>query len=117
MLDTLKASRNLLRVGFTEKQADVIVEIEKEKQDQLATKDFIDKKNAELRTEVKEEIAELRTEVKEEIAELRTELKEENSKIQKDLSKLTGEMKILSRMAYFVLSALVVGFVKLIFFP
>ena len=106
MLDTLKASRNLLRVGFTEKQADVIVEIEKEKQDQLATKDFIDKKNAELRTEVKEEIA-----------ELRTELKEENSKIQKDLSKLTGEMKILSRMAYFVLSALVIGFVKLIFFP
>ena len=90
MLDTLKANRNLLRAGFSEEQAEVIVEIEQQKQDELATKDFIDKKIAEVRTE---------------IAEVRTEIAE-----------VKGEVKVLSRLTYAILGILIVGFIKIIFF-
>ena len=52
MIDTLKAKHDLIEVGFDEKQAEVIVRIEQQKQDEVATKDFVDKKITEVKTEI-----------------------------------------------------------------
>ena len=70
MLDTLKANKSLLRVGFTEDQADVIVEIEQQKQNELASKDFIDKKINLSQNKLEEKISHVKTEV----AELKTQM-------------------------------------------
>ena len=101
MLDTLKARHDLIEVGFDEKQAEVIVRIEQQKQDEVATKDFVDKKIAEVKTE----IAEVKT-------DLKTEIEKNNTKIEK----VNTKVDFLIRFLYPTILIIIGGLIKLIFF-
>ena len=88
--------------GLILKAKDLEEEAIKRIKGQFATKDFVGKEIAELRTELKgdiskvrNEIAELRTELKGDISELRTELKDDISKVRGEISKVNNRLWIL----------------------
>ena len=126
MLDTLKARHDLIEVGFDEKQAEVIVRIEQQKQDEVATKDFVDKKI----TEVKIEVAETKTALKAEIeknstkiekintkiAEVKTELKTEIERNNTKIEKVNTKVDFLIKFLYPTILIIIGGLIKLVFF-
>ena len=112
MLDTLKARHDLIEVGFDEKQAEIIVRIEQQKQDEVATKDFVDKKI----TEVKIEVAETKTELKAEIAEVKTELKTEIERNNTKIEKVNTKVDFLIKFLYPTTLIIIGGLIKLVFF-
>ena len=137
MLDTLKARHDLIEVGFDEKQAEVIVRIEQQKQDEVATKDFVDKKITEVKIEVAEtktalktEIAEVKTELKAEIernstkiekvntkiAEVKTELKTEIERNNTKIEKVNTKVDFLIKFLYPTILIIIGGLIKLVFF-
>jgi len=97
--DTLAFAKKLKSAGYTEAQAEALVEAQAEVfrgmlDSTLTTKtEFktgiheVRSEIAAVRTELKGEIAELRTELKGEIAELRTELKGEIAELRTELHK------------------------------
>ena len=108
--DTLAFAKKLKNAGYTDAQAEALVEaqadvfrgmldstlttkvefkagIQEVRSEIAAVRTELKKEIAELRTELKGEIAELRTELKGEIAELRTELKGEIAELRTELHK------------------------------
>ena len=104
MLDTLKARHNLIDVGFDEKQAEVIIEIEQQKQDEIATKDFVRAEISDAKSQLKTEIAEFKTEIKTEIAEFKTEVKTEiaefKTEVKTEIGKITTQINTLNKFMY-----------------
>ena len=81
LLDTHLIVKNFIKHGFSEEQAEVIVEAINDQNTQLVTKNDLKVSILELRTELKTDIHELKTELKNDISELRTGLKSEVSSI------------------------------------
>ena len=78
--------------GLILKAKDLEEEAIKRIKGEIATKDFVGKEIAELRTELKDDISKVRNE----IAELRTELKGDISKVRDEISKVRNHLWILA---------------------
>ena len=104
MFDTHRAVKKLTGAGFSEDQAEALIDAVRDEQEALATKadmlavraDLREEISA-LRTELKEDIADLRAEVKEDITVLRAELKEDmtvlRAEVKEDITVLRAELK------------------------
>jgi hypothetical protein len=82
LLNTHTAVKKFVQHGFSEGQAEIIVEVINDQSNELATKSDLFQVKTELKSEIKvlevslrSEIAEVRSELKSDIAEVRTELK------------------------------------------
>ena len=89
--------------GLILKAKDLEKEAIKRIKGEFATRDFVGKEIAELKTELKDDIskvrvemAELRTELKGDISELRTELKGDISNVRNEISKVRNHLWILA---------------------
>ena len=102
MFDTHRAVKKLTGAGFSEDQAEALIDAVRDEQEALATKadllhvrtDLREEISA-LRTELKEDIAVLRAESKEDIAVLRAELKEDIAVLRADNNAIRTEMQAL----------------------
>ena len=81
LLDTHLIVKNFIKHGFSEEQAEVIVEAINDQNTQLVTKNDLNIAILELKTELKSDIHELRTELKTDIFELGTNFKSDISAI------------------------------------
>ena len=76
LLNTHTTVKNFIKHGFSEEQAEVIVEAINDQNTQLVTKNDLKVSILELRTELKTDIHELRTELKSDISELKVSIAE-----------------------------------------
>lgn len=113
MFDTHRAVKKLTGAGFSENQAEALIDAVRDEQEALATKadllavraDLQEGSSA-LRIELKEEIAAVRTELKEDIAAVRAELKEDIAAVRADMQAL--ELRMTIRLGALVVAAAVV---------
>lgn len=89
--DSHSKYKALLAKGFTEQQAEGIVEIFTEiSLPNAATREDV----ANAKSEIKQEIADLRAEVKQEIGDLRSEVKQEIVRLETKMEKEIGNLRI-----------------------
>lgn len=93
MFDTHRAVKKLTGAGFSEDQAEALIDAVRDEQEALATKADL----LAVRADLREEISALRTELKEDIATLRAELKEDigalRAETKEDIAVLRAELK------------------------
>ncbi len=93
MFDTHRAVKKLTGAGFSEDQAEALIDAVRDEQEALATKADL----LAVRADLREEISALRAEVKEDIAALRAELKEDmaalRTEVKEDIAALRAESK------------------------
>ena len=85
MLDTYRAVKALTAVGFTETQAQTLIETVGEGRGNLATKEDVHETALATKNELRAEIADVRTELKADIADVRAELKTDIADLQTEL--------------------------------
>lgn len=102
MFDTHRAVKKLTGAGFTENQAEALIDAVRDEQEALATKADLLAVRADLREEIsalraelKEDIAVLRAELKEDLAVLRAELKDDIAVLRADNNAIRSEMQAL----------------------
>ena len=93
MFDTHRAVKKLTGAGFSEGQAEALIDAVRDEQEALATKADL----LAVRADLREEISALRAELKEDIAVLRAELKEDigalRTETKEDIAVLRAELK------------------------
>ncbi len=123
-IDTLKVAKRLREAGFTEPQAEAVLDAVQEASAgaDLATKGDLAEQSAELKAEIAEvraEIAEVRTELKAEIVEVRAEIGDLRHELRQSELRLEAKLEalksdILNRVFGLILGALVVNIVAII---
>lgn len=116
MFDTHRAVKRLTGAGFSEDQAEALIdavgdehEALANKADMLAIRADLREEISALRAELKEDMAVLRAELKEDLAALRAELKEDIAALRADNNAIRNEMQALELRMTVRLGALVVA--------
>ena len=116
MFDTHRAVKKLTGAGFSENQAEALIDAVGDEHEALATKADLLAVRADLREEVsalraelKEEIAALRAELKGDITALRTESKEDIASVRAEINTVRADMQALELRMTIRLGALVVA--------
>ena len=105
MFDTHRAVKTLTGAGFTEDQAEALINAVGERNEDLATKADLFATKAELREEIADVRSEIAT-VRAEVATVRTELKEDIAAVRADMQAL--ELRMTLRLGGLVVAATVV---------
>ena len=92
MLDTLSAAKELKKVGIPEEQAESIIHVIIQNNDdqinKLATKENL----KDVHMELKQDISNVRNELKEDISNVRAELKEDISQVKQQILQIRWQM-------------------------
>lgn len=105
MFDTHRAVKKLKGAGFSEDQAEALIDAVGDEHETLATKADL----LAVRTDLREEVSALRAELKEDIAVLRAELKEDSASVRGEINTVRADMQALELRMTIRLGALVVA--------
>lgn len=95
LINTHTAVKKFIKHGFTEEQAEVMVEVINDQNTNLATKTDL----FQVKTELRSEIAEVKSELKADIAEVK-------NKLEMDMAILKTEFSIMKKLQFFIITLL-----------
>jgi hypothetical protein len=94
LLNTHTTIKEFIKYGFSEDQAEVIVNAINDQNTQLVTKNDLKFSISELKSELKSDIYELKSELKSDISKLESDISKLESELKSDISKLENKMDI-----------------------